>query len=107
MKISDIRKATAEAYGLKVSHLTAEGRGPTLVTEARQVAMYLAKTYTTASLRQIGAQFGGRDHKTVHHAVQKITRQMGTNAFIRRRVDTVLNHLQRELSASQAEAAAA
>lgn len=106
MTIAQIRKATALAYGLKEAHLTGKSRA-TLVAEARHVAMYLAKTYTTASLRQIGDQFGGRDHKTVHHAVQKVTRQMATDAFIRRRVDTVLTHLQRELAASQAEAAAA
>jgi chromosomal replication initiation ATPase DnaA len=39
---------------------------------ARQVGMYLCKAYTTRSYPEIGRRFGGRDHSTVIHAVQKI-----------------------------------
>jgi hypothetical protein len=39
----------------------------------RQIAMFLCRHHTTASLPQIGRKFGGRDHTTAHHAIGKIT----------------------------------
>ena len=42
------------------------------LARARQIAMYLAREMTGASLNQIGRAFGGRDHSTVAHACQKI-----------------------------------
>jgi chromosomal replication initiator protein len=44
------------------------------VAYPRQVAMYLARELTDASLPKIGKEFGGRDHTTVIHATTKITR---------------------------------
>jgi chromosomal replication initiator protein len=43
------------------------------IAEPRQVAMYLLRSETNASLPQIGAVLGGRDHTTVMYAIQKIT----------------------------------
>jgi len=42
----------------------------------RQIAMYLCRKMTDASLPLIGDQFGGRDHTTVIHSVDKITREI-------------------------------
>jgi hypothetical protein len=46
----------------------------------RQIAMYLSKTMTVRSLPDIGRRFGGRDHTTVLHAVNKIARLIQTDA---------------------------
>jgi len=46
------------------------------LVDARQIAMYVMRELTELSYPSIGEQFGGRDHTTVLHAVQKITRQM-------------------------------
>jgi chromosomal replication initiator protein len=48
----------------------------------RQVSMYLARQLTTHSLVQIGRFFGGRDHKTVQHAVRKVEAAMQADAVL-------------------------
>ena len=57
----------------------------------RQIAMYLCREYTDLSLPRIGKAFGGRDHTTVMHAVEKIKKLMTTDADIYRDV-TSLSH---------------
>jgi chromosomal replication initiator protein len=54
------------------------------ITRARHVGMYLARTETDASLPQIGAQFGPRDHTTVLHGIEKITALVETDPQLRR-----------------------
>jgi chromosomal replication initiator protein len=53
----------------------------------RQVAMYLCRSLTDASLPEIGQAFGGRDHSTVMHAVEKITREITQDNHKKRVVD--------------------
>ena len=45
------------------------------ILQPRQMAMFLARRLTDASLPEIGQAFGGRDHTTVMHAVNKIERE--------------------------------
>jgi chromosomal replication initiator protein len=54
---------------------------------ARQVAMYLARTLTNLSLKSIGAEFGGRDHSTVIHAVGVVRDSMGQDPELKSHVD--------------------
>ena len=70
-----ILEATAEMFGFLVSDLTGQSRRRPLVT-ARQVGMYVFRELTDFSYPMIGREFGGRDHTTVIHAVEKITEQM-------------------------------
>ncbi len=49
------------------------------VVQARQIAMYLAKKYSNASLAAIGQQCGKKDHATVHHACKTIANQLETD----------------------------
>ncbi|MBR4621853.1 MAG: chromosomal replication initiator protein DnaA, partial [Salinivirgaceae bacterium] len=49
------------------------------VVQARQIAMYLAKKYSNASLASIGQQCGKKDHATVHHACKTIANQLETD----------------------------
>ena len=46
------------------------------MVDSRHLAMYLARELTDSSLPKIGERFGGRDHTTVLHAVEKITKLM-------------------------------
>lgn len=71
VSIDFIKKATAEYYNLKIDDLSAKTRTKDIAS-ARQVAMYLARENTGASLPKIGEEFGGRDHTTVMHACKKI-----------------------------------
>ena len=72
---SMILEATAAAYGFSVDALCGPSRTRPLVT-ARQVAMYLVRNLTDYSYPAIARVFGGRDHTTVIHAVDKITTHM-------------------------------
>jgi len=70
-----ILEATAASYGFTVDALCGPSRTRPLVT-ARQVAMYLVRNLTDYSYPAIARVFGGRDHTTVIHAVDKITTHM-------------------------------
>lgn len=71
LSISDIKKAVADYFGLKVSEMISKRRTKNL-SFPRHVAMYLCRKHTTASYPEIGAQFGGRDHSSVIHAASVV-----------------------------------
>lgn len=67
-----IQKTVADFYKIKLAELLSKKRTRN-IARPRQVAMYLAKELTPASLPAIGDAFGGRDHTTVLHACRTIT----------------------------------
>jgi len=69
--IEAIQKLVANHYNLKVADLKSASHSPQVVLP-RQVAMYLSKQLTRASLPEIGRKFGGKHHSTVIHAIQRI-----------------------------------
>src|SRR6204780_1898227 len=69
--IESIQKAVAEQFGLRLVEIKAKNNARAIVYP-RQIAMYLAKHMTEASLPEIGRQFGGKHHTTVLHSVEKI-----------------------------------
>lgn len=76
-----IIQKTSEMFGFPVEELTGKSRRRPLVT-ARQVGMYVCRELTEMSYPQIAREFGGRDHTTVIHAVDKIRRQIMENRRI-------------------------
>ena len=83
-----IAAAVAEYYAVDVDALRGQKRDRAIVTP-RQVAMYLMRAETDVSLVRIGAELGGRDHSTVLHACDKITRESSTNDELRREIAAV------------------
>ena len=75
ISIEEVIKAVAKHYGLKTGDLKSPKRAKQ-ITGARQVAMYLCRELTSESFPEIGTRFGGRDHATVIHGVNKITAQL-------------------------------
>ena len=67
----EIIRKVADHFGLKPEELTGSGRKKEVVLP-RQLAMYLVRELTRASLPEIGQLFGGRDHTTVLYAIQKV-----------------------------------
>ena len=63
------------------------------IAQPRQVAMYLLRKETDASLPQIGEILGGRDHTTVMYAIKKISNDIETKTDLRKRVATVKQQL--------------
>jgi chromosomal replication initiator protein len=75
----------AEHFSLTVEQLRGPKRDREIVTP-RQIAAYLSREETDASLVRIGAALGGRDHSTIIHACTKIEREMGYDGELRREV---------------------
>ena len=73
-----IQKFVADRYSLKISDLKARNNSRS-VTLPRQIAMYIAKQLTTASLPDIGKGFGGKHHSTVIHSIRKVKGMMGAD----------------------------
>jgi chromosomal replication initiator protein len=69
--IEIIQKFVSEYYQLKVADLKSRNNSKS-VAMPRQIAMYLCKSLTTASLPEIGRSFGGKHHSTVIHSIRKI-----------------------------------
>jgi chromosomal replication initiator protein len=72
----------AEQFGVRPADLTGKRRNAN-VAFPRQVAMYLARQYTKASLHEIGETFGGRHHGTVLHACRTLSLRMKNEDQIR------------------------
>jgi chromosomal replication initiator protein len=81
-----IRKRVAESFGIPVETLVSRRRTKE-VTVPRQVAMYLMRELLNLPLTQIGAHFGGRDHSTVIHSVNKVEHDLETDAGLRERIE--------------------
>jgi chromosomal replication initiator protein len=71
--IAGIQQAVSQRFGVTHEELISPRRSQA-VAYPRQVAMYLSRELTDASLPLIGREFGGRDHTTVIHAKDKITK---------------------------------
>jgi chromosomal replication initiator protein len=69
--IEMIQKFVADHYNVKLTELKAKNNAKAIAVP-RQIAMYLTKTLTDASLPEIGKGFGGKHHSTVIHSVRKI-----------------------------------
>jgi chromosomal replication initiator protein len=78
-----IQQTVAAHFGLKMSEFRSKGRQRDLVFP-RQVAMYLCRELTDASLPEIGRYFGGRDHTTVLHSCAKIAHMEETDESVAR-----------------------
>jgi chromosomal replication initiator protein len=87
--IEAIQKSVAEQFGLRVAEIKQKNNSRSIVYP-RQIAMFLAKHLTEASLPEIGRQFGGKHHTTVLHSVDKIEEA--------RKADKDLNRLLNKLT---------
>ena len=83
-----IAKAVSDYYGVPLDALQGQKRDKAIVVP-RQIAMFLMREETDVSLLRIGAELGGRDHSTVLHACDKITREVSANDEMRREIAAV------------------
>src|ERR1700678_609274 len=84
--IDAIQKAVAENFAMRVSELKQKNNSRAVVVP-RQIAMYLAKNHTEASLPEIGRQFGGKHHTTVMHSIGKIDELRRTDKDLNRMIN--------------------
>ena len=87
-----IIQAVAEYYHISREDMCSKQRDKYIVMP-RQIAMYLIRQETQASLLEIGQLFGGRDHSTVLHACEKIDRTITKDSTLRREIVAIREHL--------------
>ena len=88
--IEAVQKAVAEKYGLKLSQLKEKSNRKEIVGP-RQVAMYLVKELTKASLPEIGRAFGGKHHTTVIHSIARTAEQKANDPDLNKLINSVLD----------------
>jgi chromosomal replication initiator protein len=92
--INKVQEVVARRWGVTPEGLRSKARIKTL-TVPRQIAMYLARELLEMQLVEIGQAFGGRDHSTVIHSVDKVSQQMSRDRSFRERIE----HARQELCA--------
>lgn len=85
-----IQKRVGEHYGLRQQDLKMRSNSKAIAFP-RQVAMYVVKQLTSASLPEIGRQFGGKHHTTVLHSINKIESQRRNDKDLNRTLNRLLD----------------
>ncbi|MEK6597811.1 MAG: helix-turn-helix domain-containing protein, partial [Gemmatimonadota bacterium] len=90
--IDRVQDIVAKRWGVTPEGLRSKARIKSL-TVPRQIAMYLAREILQMQLVEIGQAFGGRDHSTVIHSVEKVQKQLQRDRVFRERVESAKHEL--------------
>lgn len=90
--IEQIQKFVADYYHLKLNELKSRNNSKS-VAMPRQVAMYLCKSLTHASLPEIGRSFGGKHHSTVIHSIKKVEDLRKKNGDFDKQVSNLIEQI--------------
>ncbi|MFB4168754.1 chromosomal replication initiator protein DnaA [Virgibacillus sp. JSM 102003] len=90
--IHGIQEAVGEKYNIKLEDFMAKKRTKSIAFP-RQIAMYLSRELTDFSLPKIGEEFGGRDHTTVIHAHEKISKMMENDTLMHKDIEELKEQL--------------
>src|SRR6202140_5385739 len=93
LTILTIQQAVAKEWGVTVDGLRSKTRTKTL-TIPRQIAMYLARELLATQLVEIGNAFGGRDHSTVIHSIDKVQEAVTHDAELKSRINRLRGMLE-------------
>ena len=91
-KIAQVQQIIANNYNINVDDLKSKRKSNDIAIP-RQIAMYICRIYLKESLPKIGSEFGGKDHTTVMHAVNKIKKEVESNDELNIEINKVLNQL--------------
>jgi len=78
INIEQIQKSVADYFNLKIPEIKSKNNSK-MIAQPRQIGMYLCRQLTTASLPEIGRNFGGKHHTTVLHSITKVERLRNSN----------------------------
>jgi len=93
LTILSIQQAVAKEWGVTVDGLRSKTRTKMLTTP-RQIAMYLARELLATQLVEIGNAFGGRDHSTVIHSLEKVQQTIIHDSELKSRINRIRNSLE-------------
>jgi chromosomal replication initiator protein len=85
LSIHRIQDEVARFYGLAATDIRMpdqKGARVRLISQARQMAMFMAREFTPLSLMAIGQRFGGRDHTTVIHAIRVVKKRAIADPYV-------------------------
>ena len=91
--VKDIQLEVLKYYNLQFHELCSKNRSR-YISKPRQIAMFLSKQLTDASYPEIGKLFGGKDHATVIHGVNKIKVSSETDGKVKQDLDNIILSLQ-------------
>ena len=91
-KIEQVQQIVANQYNVNVDDLKSKRRNNALVIP-RQVAMYICRVMLDENLEKIGMAFGGKNHATVCHAVDKIKKEIETNEQLKIAINKIYSQL--------------
>jgi len=94
LTITTIQEAVAREWGVTTEGLKSKTRTK-LLTVPRQIAMFLTRDLLGTQLIEIGNAFGGRDHSTVIHSIDKTTTALGNDPILRTRISELREKLHR------------
>ncbi|MDP1710320.1 MAG: helix-turn-helix domain-containing protein, partial [candidate division WWE3 bacterium] len=84
----DVIGTVCRCFGINREQLCSPSRSREIVLP-RQIAAYLLRQMGNASLNQIGALLGGKDHTTILHGLKKIEKDLTQNNFLRNQVESI------------------
>ncbi len=90
--IDKIQRKVVDYFDLRISDMSSKRR-PNNIAFPRQIAMYLSRLLTHLPLKEIGKEFGGRDHGTVIHACKTVENMMEQDDGVRRNIDYLVKQL--------------
>ncbi|MEQ6376403.1 chromosomal replication initiator protein DnaA [Bacillaceae bacterium S4-13-58] len=90
--IKAIQELVSEKYNIRLEDFSAKKRTKS-VAFPRQIAMYLSRELTDFSLPKIGEEFGGRDHTTVIHAHEKISKMIDQDQILHQEIKEIKEQL--------------
>jgi chromosomal replication initiator protein len=93
LTILTIQQAVAKEWGVTVDGLRSKTRTKTLTTP-RQIAMYLVRELLSTQLVEIGNAFGGRDHSTVIHSLEKVQQSITQDSDLKTRINRIRSSLE-------------
>lgn len=93
--IDSITKVVCDNLGIDEKKIRDKSRKKEIV-RARHIAMYLSKTLTSSSLKNIGLHFGGRDHSTVIHSCNTVENEMNNDIEFHELIDSIKTKIDAE-----------
>ena len=90
--VNRIKEKVSNVFNIKMEDFNSKKRTRS-IAYPRQIAMYISRELTDLSLPKIGEEFGGRDHTTVIHAHDKISKDIQENEDVKAKIDKIISEL--------------
>ena len=91
-KIDQVMQLVANTYNIGVEDLKSKKRSAN-ISVPRQIAMYICRTVLEESFPKIGIEFGGKDHTTVMHSVDKIKKEIESNPILEMEIQKIIQQI--------------